>query len=109
VTDTTVFEYGKSVFIHLYAHGTHKEALAYVPDQDASSFVEAYRNSLHATRSAAEEQIEGDDEFVVEGVVNEDGSITYDTHFELTVDEIWDRAEVSKPSFATSTMTAGGI
>jgi hypothetical protein len=102
MTDTTALEFGQTVFIHLYSYDTHKERLAYVPDQDASSFIEAYRNSLHATLSAAEEQIENDDEFVVEGVVNEDGSITYDTHFDLTAEEIWDRAEVPMPSFATS-------
>lgn len=125
----TQFEIGQTVYVRLTStEDTNTEALAYAPNAEASSFIEAYRASLYATREEAEaaiaqsfKELQADqaqevadggrepdecdnntDEFVVEGVVNEDGSITFDKHFELAVTDIWERAGVEMPNFASS-------
>jgi hypothetical protein len=129
VTKKPTFAYGQTVFIQLTGLEPRTERLAYVPNAEASSFTEAYMASLYPTREAAEAAVakafqelqedqaqdvrdgdraedECDDEtgeFVVEGVVNEDGSIRYDGGFELAAEEIWGRFEMPVPDFGRST------
>ncbi len=128
MSEKPTFEYGQTVFIQLMGMEPRSERLAYAPNAEASSFVEAYRGSLYPTREEADasvardfkelqddqrqEVLDGDreedecddetDEFVVEGVVNPDGSITYEGGFELTAEEIWGRVGIPMPSFATA-------
>lgn len=127
MTEKPKFEYGQTLFIQLVGLEPRTERLAYYPDLNAASFIEAYRASLHETREAAEaavaqafehlkedqarEVADGDrdedqcdeetDEFVVEGVVNPDGSITYAGGFELAATDIWGRIEQPVPDYGS--------
>lgn len=126
MSDRKTFEFGQTVFIQLVEMMPHDERLAYLPDEKAGSFMEAYAASLYATEAEAEAAVkrdfddeqadqmaevadgsrdedEVDDEtmeFVREGVVNEDGSITFKEGDVMTAEQIWGRCELQVPEFA---------
>jgi hypothetical protein len=110
VPDMTATSFIEAYRASLY--GTREEADAAV----AASFKEQQDDHVAQVQadiaSGDADADEGDcevepEEFVVEGVVNEDGSITYEGAFELTVEEIWGRYELPVPDFAASKLSAG--
>jgi hypothetical protein len=108
VSATSKFAYGQTVYVQLVELMPHDERLAYVPQPESESFLEAYSGSLYETLALAEAAIKdgGDDqEFVREGVVNEDGSITFTEGDTLSAELIWGRYELSVPDFSTKTPT----